>query len=85
MPKGWTVAVRRRPRSRSTEGELWDCAIPSAEAAEKAVRKACDPQGVILITARTQLTAHEVDELGLHDGQIRKRPALRAEALPVDG
>ena len=65
--------MRRRPRPRSTEGELWDCAIPDAEAAEKAVRRTCDPAGVLLITARTRLTAHEVEELGLQDGQIRKR------------
>ena len=76
--------MRRRRRPRNTEGELWDCAIPSAEAAEKAVRKACDPQGVILITARTRLTAEEIRLLGLQDGQIRKRPGHGDETQPVD-
>ena len=73
--------MRRRPRLRSTEGELWDCAIPSAEAAEKAVRRACELEGVILITARTQLTSVEVHELGLQDGQIRKRPSGKTDRL----
>ena len=61
--------MRRRPRG--TERELWDCAIPDAKAAEKAVRRACDPVGVIHITARSPLAAHEVGELGLQDGQKR--------------
>ena len=63
------------PSPRSTEGELWNCAIPDAADAEKAVRRTCDPVGVLLITARTRLAAHEVEELGLQDGQVRKRPA----------
>ena len=40
MTKGWTVAVRRRPWG--SNHELWDCAIPSAEAAEKAIRRVCE-------------------------------------------
>ena len=72
MPKGWTVTVRHRPRR--TDLEVWDCAIPSAAAAEKAVRNVCDPTREPLITARTQLTEFEVDERGLKAGQVRKRP-----------
>lgn len=71
MPKGWTVSVRRRPRR--ADLELWDCAIPEANAAEKAVRHACDQQREPLITARTRLTEFEVQELGLKAGQVRKR------------
>ena len=73
MPKGWTVTVRHRPRR--TELEVWDCAISSAQAAEKAVRTACDPTREPLITARTRLTEFEVQELGLEAGQVRRRPA----------
>lgn len=73
MPKGWTVYVRRRPRS--TAPEMWDCAIPNALLAEKAVRLACGAERGTPITARTQLSANEVALLGLEDGQIRKRPA----------
>jgi len=83
MTKGWTVAVRRRPWG--SNHELWDCAIPSAEAAEKAIRRVCRLNGVMLITARTRLTADEVALLGLQDGQIRKRPARVDQAEPVDG
>jgi hypothetical protein len=72
MPKGWTVIVRRRPRR--TDLELWDCAIPNAQAAEKAVRNVCDSQREPLITAHTRLTEFEVHELGLKAGQVRKRP-----------
>jgi hypothetical protein len=72
MPKGWIVAVRRRPWG--SRRELWDCAIPSAKAAENAVRRICEPGGVVLITARTPLTAAEVGLLGLQDQQIQKRP-----------
>ena len=78
MTKGWIVAVRRRPRN--SEGEMWDCAIPLALDAEKAVRHACDQEGVILITARTQLTVEEVAALGLQDDQIRKRPTVQPTA-----
>ena len=81
MTKGWTVAVRRRPWG--SKHELWDCAIPSAEAAEKAIRRVCEAARVVLITARTPLTANEVELLGLRDGQMRKRPA--GETQPGDG
>jgi len=57
------------PSPLGTKRELWDCAISDAQAAEDAVRYACEPAGVILITARTPLTEHEVDELGLQDLQ----------------
>ena len=72
MPKGWIVAVRRRPRG--SRRELWDCAIPSAKAAEKAVRRTCELADVVMITAHTPLTAAEVGLLGLQDRQIQKRP-----------
>jgi hypothetical protein len=82
MPKGWTVYVRRRRRG--TTPEMWDCAIPDAQRAEKAVRHANDAERGTTITARTQLSANEVALLGLEDGQIRKRPAGQ-RAQPVDG
>ena len=75
MTKGWTVAVRRRPRPRSAEPEMWDCAIPLAWDAERAVRQACGLEGVTVITARTRLTVEEVAALGLQGGPVRKRPA----------
>ena len=80
MTKGWTVAVRRRPRPRSAEPEMWDCAIPIAWDAERAVRQAWGLEGVSLITARQQLTVEEVAALGLQDGQIRKRPTVQPTA-----
>ena len=65
--------MRRRPWG--SKRELWDCAIPGAEAAEVVVRATCEPEGVIHVTARTPLSAHEVEQIGLEEGQIRKRPA----------
>ena len=71
--------MRRRPWG--TKRELWDCAIPGPEAAESAVRRRCKPAGVILITAHTALSAAEIGQLGLRDGQLRKRRARKARAV----
>jgi hypothetical protein len=73
MLDGWTVFVRRRPRS-GMENELWDCAISTAAAAERAVRRACNSDGTMRITARTRLTGTELRQLGLQSGEIRKPP-----------
>ena len=73
MSAGWTVAVLRlsslgKPPTR----EYWDCAIPGYEDAEDAVRQACDPVGVLLITACEPLTDEVVRLLQLEAGQVRK-------------
>jgi hypothetical protein len=71
MPQGWIVVVRRR--GRAIDREVWDCAIPNAISAEKAVRRVSEPVGPRAITAHTPLTAFQVQALGLKAGEIRRR------------
>ena len=62
-----------RRRDLVIERELWDCAIWSPMAAERAVRRVCRPAGPRAITALTPLTAIDVATLGLKDGEVRRR------------
>jgi hypothetical protein len=71
LQQGWTVVVRRRHVA--ILRELWDCAIPSPTAAERAVRRVCEPAGPRAVTAYSPLTAYDVRRLGLKAGEVRRR------------